>query len=157
MAAPSSPLMPSRCTPPAADAVTLAQSAHAFRQAALDGRLPPLLKGRKLGVLCDMPPQDEATIVHRAALELGAHVSLVHPGFDETSDGAAVLQTARTLGRLYDVVACLAIAPALVRQVRAVAGIPVLDDACVWANGAMALAADERRFLWQAALTACLG
>jgi len=157
MAAPSSPLTPTRCTSLPAEAVTLAQSAYAFRQAALEGRLPPLLKGRKLGVLCDMPPQAEAILVHRAALELGAHVSLVHPGFDESSDGAAMLHTARMLGRLYDVVACLAIAPALVRQLRAAAGIPVLDDACVRANDATALDADDRRFLWQAALAASLG
>jgi ornithine carbamoyltransferase len=139
-----------------AEAVALAQSADAFRQAALAGRLPPLLKGRKLGVLCDMPPQAEAIVVHRAALELGAHVSLVHPGFDEASDSLAMLHTARTLGRLYDVVACLAISPALVRQLRAGAGIPVLDDACVQAQDATALDPEDRRFLWQAALAASL-
>jgi ornithine carbamoyltransferase len=147
--------MPTRCPAIPAEAVGLAQSARALRQAARDGRLPPLLKGRKLGLLCDTPAQAEAIVVHQAALELGAHVSLVHPGFGEASD-RAMLHTARTLGRLYDIVACLAVPPALVGQLRAAAGIPVLDDACVRAMGQAELDADERRYLWQAALAASL-
>ena len=156
MAAPSSPPASTLCPSLPAESHALAQSARAFRQAALDGRLPPLLKGRKLGVLCDAPAQAEASVVHRAALELGAHVSLVHPGFDEASDGAAMLHTARTLGRLYDVVACLALSPALVRHLRAAAGIPVLDDACLEEADPSALEPDDRRFLWQAVLAASL-
>jgi ornithine carbamoyltransferase len=164
MAAPLSSATPTVSgTPPAPEACALAQRARALRQKAADGRLQPVLKGRKLGVLCGEPGRAEALLVRRAALELGAHVSLVHPGFDAGGDGAALIHTARTLGRLYDVVACLALPPGLVRQLRAAAGIPVLDDGCVAAAGAEAdsgdVAADdeERRFLWLAVLAASLG
>jgi ornithine carbamoyltransferase len=164
MVAPLSP-----ATPIASDAVSsseacaLALRARALRQAAADGRLQPVLKGRKLGVLSGESGCAEALLVRRAALELGAHVSLVRPGFDEGSDSVALIQTGRTLGRLYDVVACLALPPVLVRQLRAAAGIPVLDDECVAATGAAAPGGDapagddDRRFLWQALLAASLG
>jgi ornithine carbamoyltransferase len=164
MIAPSSSFTPPPSPSAAAEPAALALSARAFRQAALDGRVPPLLKGRKLGVLCGLPAEAEALVVHRAARELGAHVSLVAPGFDEASGTSELIHTARTLGRLYDVVACLALSPVLVRQLRAAAGIPVLDDASVAAappaspapDGAAAAGDEDRCYLWQAALVACL-
>jgi ornithine carbamoyltransferase len=149
-----------------AEACALAQRARAFRQAAADGQLPPLLQGRRLGVLYDVQAAAEAMLVHQSAVALGAHVSLVHPGFDEASDGAAMIHTARTLGRLYDVVACVALSPVLVRQLRAAAPIPVLDEACLAAVAAVTTLLgvtaphaddDERRALWQAMLAASLG
>jgi ornithine carbamoyltransferase len=146
-----------------APACALAQRARAFRQAAADGCLQPVLRGRRLGVLCDVPAHAEAMLIQQAAQEIGAHVSLVHPGFDEASDSAAMLHAARMLGRLYDVVACLSLSPALVLQVRMAAGIPVLDDTCLVAAGTMVFGtsaspddADDRRALWQAVLAASL-
>jgi ornithine carbamoyltransferase len=162
MDAPLSPVTPTACAA-APESCALALRARALRQAAADGRLQSVLKGRKLGVLCEESGRAEAQLVHRAALELGAHVSLVRPGFDAGSDGAALAHTARMLGRLYDVVACLALPPALVRQLRAAAGIPVLDDDCVEAarpageGDASAADEDDRRLVWQALLAASLG
>jgi ornithine carbamoyltransferase len=156
-------ISPSTAAASPAAAFALAQRARAFRQAAADGHLQPVLNGRRLGVLCDVPEHAEAMLIQQAALEIGAYVSLVHPGFDEASDSAAMLHAARMLGRLYDVVACLSLSPALVLQLRIAAGIPVLDDTCLVAAGTMAFGtsavpddADDRRALWQAVLAASL-
>jgi ornithine carbamoyltransferase len=144
--------------PSPAAASLAAARVRQLRTAAQAGRLHPVLKGRKLGLLCDEPAQAETLVVFRAAAELGAHVSLVRPGLDEHSDGATLAHTARTLGRLYDAVACLHLPPALVDELRAAAGIPVIDDAGVAALDTPPTAdADERRYLWQAAFAVCLG
>ncbi len=86
------------------------------------------LKGKEVGLLCDDPSQPEALVAYRAAIELGAHVSLVRPRFEELGETEAIREAARMLGRLYDGVACVAIPGAVIEQLRALAGVPVIVE-----------------------------
>ena len=114
------------------------------------------LKGKEVGLLCDDPSQPEALVAYRAAIELGAHVSLVRPRFAELGGSEAIREAARMLGRLYDGVACVAIDGAVIDELRAFAGVPVIVD--VVADLALPGAVtppetdDERCLAWQAAL-----
>jgi ornithine carbamoyltransferase len=147
--------------PCAAGAEALTASARQLRAAAFAGLPQALLKGKNVGLLCDDPSQAEALLIYRAALGLGAQVALVRPGFDQSTEAEAVEHTARTLGRLYDAIACVALPAALVGQLRAAAGIPVLDDTSACGStpsgqpagaGDLPVAVDDRLYLWQAAL-----
>jgi ornithine carbamoyltransferase len=117
-------------------------------------------------LLSEDPAQPDALSVCRAAIELGAHVSLVRPQLDGADSGKAA-DTARMLGRLYDALACVALAPQLVEQLRERAGVPVLDDASVLslqglppsqpAGGFARTTMEDHKIAWQAALLASLG
>jgi ornithine carbamoyltransferase len=136
----------------------------------LAGRAQAALKGKNLGLLCDDPSQPEALLAYRAAVELGAHVSLVRPRFEEQGDAQAMPETARMLGRLYDGVACVAIPRAVTDQLRALSGVPVIDEldivapaghptvACAACAAGIdhpdAFCATDRHVLWQLALIA---
>jgi ornithine carbamoyltransferase len=139
----------------------LAQRARQLRDAWVAGHAAPHLAGRNLGLLCEEPAQERPLAIYRAAAELGARVSLVRPRFD-AADAATTAGTGRMLGRLYDGVVCVGVAPEVVQAVRQAAGIPILDEADVAASLQAAGAdwphadADEPRFLWQAALLAGL-
>ncbi len=137
----------------------LAVRANELKAAAISGRAQPLLRGRNVGLLCDDPAQPEALLIYRAAIKLGAHVSLVRPSFD-SGDREAIAHTAHMLGKLYDSIACVALPPVLVEQLRCAAGIPVFDDASIGPSTEAAPTAsvdsvtnDDRLFLWQAILT----
>lgn len=86
------------------------------------------LAGKNLGLLCDDPSLEEALLAYRAAADLGAHVSLVRPRFTGEQELRAVPETAHMLGRLYDVIACVALPPQLVGALRRGAGVPVVSD-----------------------------
>lgn len=137
----------------------LAARAEQLRKAWAGGNPVPGLAGRDLGLLCDDPAQATALSIHGAAVELGGRVSLVRPGFDG-ADPDTIAGTGRVLGRLYDGLVCIGMAPELVQAIRQSGGIPVLDGTL--AAGAVDVeaagrphagdAGDELRFLWQAAL-----
>jgi ornithine carbamoyltransferase len=114
------------------------------------------LKGRVVGLLCDDPSRPEALVAYRAAIGLGAHVSLVRPRFEELGEPEAMREAVRMLGRLYDVVVCVAIPGAVVEQLRALAGVPVIVEpaAGLALIGAAARPATEEECClpWQAAL-----
>ena len=149
------------------------QNAHATPQAttADDGPagtpaagLSPLrLVRRNIGLLCAEPGRPEAVTVHRAAVELGAHVALLQPRFDP-EDTATMAGTGRLLDRLYDAVVCIGLAPELVQALRRHAVIPVLDESGIWRGqgdaaspaGQGGEAPDGAVVLWQAALIGCL-
>jgi ornithine carbamoyltransferase len=124
------------------------------------------LTGKNVGLLCEDPAQPDALLVCRAVIELGARVSLVRPRLEDV-DAAKTADTARMLGRLYDAVACVALAPGLVRQLRECAEIPVLDDASIRSSqpdhalpqrdDLSRSVLDDRKVLWQKALIASLG
>jgi hypothetical protein len=86
------------------------------------------LAGKNLGLLCDDPALEEALLAYRAAADLGAHVSLVRPRFTGEQELRAVPETAHMLGRLYDVIACVALPALLVEALRSGAGVPVVSD-----------------------------
>lgn len=144
---------------PAKHAGFLAARARQLANAWAGGHPTQGLAGRNLGLLCEDATQPAALAIHAAALALGARVSLVRPRFDDVGpDKTAV--TGRLLGRLYDGLVCIDMAPALVLALRQSASIPVVDGAL--ATDAIERAAadlsdaggegDRRRFLWQAAL-----
>jgi ornithine carbamoyltransferase len=116
------------------------------------------LTGREVGLLCDDPSQPEALVAYRAAIELGAHVSLVRPRFEELGESEPMREAVRMLGRLYDAVVCVAIPAAAIEQLRSLAGVPVIVEpaAGLAMVGAAAYPeAEEGRCLsWQAALLA---
>ena len=126
------------------------------------------LAGKNLGLLCDDPSLEEALLAYRAAADLGAHVSLVRPRFTGERELRAVPETAHMLGRLYDVIACVALPPELVEALRSGAGVPVVGDfdidARLLASAGVATAVDsllvastgERLAQWEKALAASL-
>ena len=124
---------------------------------------PVALRSKNLGLLCDDPALPEALLAYRAAADLGAHVSLVRPRFTGAQEVHAIPETARMLGRLYDVLACVALPQALILALRAEAGVPVVGDLDIGAaaagpcTDAMAIGADDRLRQWQRALAASLG
>lgn len=141
----------------AADPVAVHSQARALQQAALAGHAQPLLKGKKLGLLCEDPQAEDALLFRHAADGLGAHVAHIRPSLCRLGSKEEVLHTARMLGRLYDAVECQGMAPGLVRQVGLCADLPVFDhlagEAETLHDGS---ASDLRCFLLQALLLQAL-
>lgn len=143
--------------PAAADPGALRSQALVLQQAALAGQAQPLLKGKKLGLLCEDAQAADALLFRRAAEAMGAHVAHIRPSLCRLGSADEVLHTARMLGRLYDAVECQGMAPGLVRQVGLCADVPVFDhlagDAESLDDGSIA---DQRCFLLQALLLQAL-
>lgn len=106
-----------------------APSAHARQllQAAQAGGLQPLLRGKKLGLVCAAEDGEAALLFRRAAEALGAHVARLPVSLSAHSSAQEVQHTARLLGRLYDAIECQDMDSALVARVRQEAGVPVFD------------------------------
>ena len=146
-------------------ASALLAHARVLQQAARDGATQPLLKGKRLGLLCEAVDDPDAVLFHRAAAELGAQVTHVRPSLTETSTPLEVAYTARMLGRLYDAVECQGMPSALVQRMGDDAGVPVYDGIAARSHPTARLAeqldagspaADNRRFLLQALLLSTL-
>ncbi len=105
------------------------ENVRALQRAAEAGELRALLRGRKLGLLCEAEAagDDEAVMFCSAAAELGAHVANIRPSLTEMSPPQEVRRTSRMLGLLYDAVECQGMSPALVHQMGVDAGVPVFD------------------------------
>ena len=140
-------------------------NARALQLAAEAGELRALLRGRKLGLLCEADCEadcdGDAALFRRAAVELGAHVAHIRPSLTELSTAQEVQHTARMLGRLYDAVECQGMTPDLVHQVGIDAGVPVYDGVASQKHPTAKLAdlldgdaskLDKRRFVLQAVL-----
>jgi ornithine carbamoyltransferase len=141
----------------------LVERARVLRSAAESGSTQPWLRGKRYGLLCGTEELagDAAALLDRAAVELGAQVAHIRPHLTEHSAAREVQQTARMLGRLYDAVICEGIAPAVVQQLGAEAGVPVFDH--IWSPshpiaqaaemlGSVPSPEDNRRFVLQAFL-----
>ena len=151
---------------PRYDPAAVLASARALQHAATVGTTRPLLRGKKLGLLCDADGSDDAVLFRRAAVELGAHVAHIRPSLSTASAPDEIRYTARMLGRLYDAVECEGLAPALVARLSADAGVPVYDGLADAAHptaqlaallGDATAAADNRRFVLQAVLLTTIG
>ena len=144
------------------DLASVLVSARRLQRAAADaGDVLPLLRGKKLGLLCEDDTTADAELFRRSAVELGAHVAHIRPSLSDLTTALEVRHTANMLGRLYDAVECQDLSPALVREVRKEAGIPVYDGVGLQHHATATLtelldssssAADRRRFVLQAAL-----
>ena len=102
----------------------------------------PLL-GKNLALLC-RPQGAGSSALQRAAAELGARVAQVNLG-DPLPTATALHSIAQLLGRLYDAIDCGTMAPALVQQIDAHAGVPVYPGLDSDAQPARALAMLARR------------
>jgi ornithine carbamoyltransferase len=149
---------------PANVAVLLA-NARSLQHAAQAGNTPPLLRGKKLGLLCDADKDADAVLFRSAAVALGAHVAHIKPSLSERSTPQEVEDTARILGRLYDAIECQGMAAALVAQVGDGAGVPVYDGIASAAHPTARLVdqldapgalEDKRRYVLQAVLLSTL-
>ncbi|MBT9459794.1 MAG: ornithine carbamoyltransferase [Burkholderiaceae bacterium] len=106
---------------------TLQAHARQLLLAAQDGGLQPLLRGKKLGLLCAREDSEYAQLFRRAAEALGGHVARLPVSLSATSSTQDVQHTARLLGRLYDAIECQDMDSALVARVREAADVPVFD------------------------------
>ena len=110
--------MPFSFTAPVAQAlVARAQALHASPAA------DTLLRGRHIAVMCDDPACPSALALEQAATALGARVSHI-PHQTLSADNAAAL---RLLGRLYDAVDAVHLAPDEARRLQQAIGVPVLN------------------------------
>lgn len=92
------------------------------------GRNSMPLRGRNIGMLCDDPQRPECFMLERAACELGARVALVRPGLHDAQAREVGERTAKVLGRLYDALICVDVAPWLVQVLHDDAGIPASSN-----------------------------
>jgi len=150
---------PVAMSPP--DHQPLLTSARELLRAAQAGALQPLLRGKKLGLVCEAEENPAALLFRRAAEALGAHVARLPVSLSVQSSAQEVQHTARMLGRLYDAIECQDMDGALVTRVRQEAGVPVFEalagathPSASWADGIEhpGSAADKRICLLQALL-----
>jgi ornithine carbamoyltransferase len=155
---------PPRPTEPAAapwpeDGRALVEQAGALRRAFADGLPVPLLRGRKLGLLCPDANTPAARLFSEAASALGAQVA--HIKADSYAGGGDVdlAHIAHLLSRLYDAVECQGLAPGVAQQLAALAGNVVCDglaadggiiDQLVRQMGGPTERPDDRRYVLQA-------
>ena len=143
---------------PPQDAAALLAHARALSLATQTGQPQPSLRGKNVGLLCESDNDGDAALLGQSAADLGAKVAQIRPSLSELSTPQEVEYTARMLGRLYDIVICQGMAPALVQQMRRYAGVPVFDGVAQWTlssasgNGADLAQEPARRALLQAAL-----
>jgi ornithine carbamoyltransferase len=141
---------------PRQTSAVLAQ-ARALQRAARAGTTQPLLKGKKLGLLCGAADDSDALPFRQAAQELGAYVAHIRPSLSDDSTTQEVAHITRMPGRLYDAVECQGITPALVSRMGRDAGVPVFGGIATAAHATARLAeplegvpVDNRRFILQA-------
>ena len=157
---------PNRQAPPGVDDTqALLDQVRSLREAARAGGLQPLLRGKRIGLLCEDAQSAQARLFRRAAVELGADVAHIRLGMDALADARLLEPTARVLGRLYDALECQGIAPEMVETIRRQVDVPVYDGLASEAHAHARLAEqlagdvpaeDARRYLLQAALLASL-
>jgi ornithine carbamoyltransferase len=111
------------------DLAMLLHCARMLQRAAQLGETRPLLRGRKLACLRDNDALDstEASLVRRAAVELGAQVAQLRPRPWQHSELSEIQQAAGVLGRLYDAIDCQGMPADAVERLRVHAGVPVYD------------------------------
>lgn len=174
--APFSPMASSAAPPPltpdavpARDGAALLHLARTLRAMKRSGTVPPLLDRRYLGLLSPEHRSPWQGAVAEAARGLGARVTWVPPMALLAADSLQARDTARLLGRLYDLLDCEGLPPALVQCLRRDSGVPVyegmgrpdhplarllpsLERETVQADGAPAGDADGHLLLLQALL-----
>ena len=109
------------------DEAMLLDCARSLMRATQAGSARSMLRGKKLGLLCEAEADPEASLFQRAAVELGAHVAHLRPSLTVLTSADEIRYTARMLGRLYDAVNCEGLPMSLVLQVSEGAGIPVFS------------------------------
>jgi ornithine carbamoyltransferase len=142
------------------DMSSVLDNARRLQKAADAGDIPPLLRGKRLGLLCEDDDVSSARLFRGAAVALGAHVAHLRPSLSGLVTPQDLQHTAHMLGRLYDAVECQGLNAAVVAQLRGACTIPVYDGIASSDHPTAALAGslgcgatpDHRRFVLQAAL-----
>ena len=106
----------------------LAAAISSLKAGALAGTGPAPLRGRNIGVLCEDPQRPEVFMLERTASALGARVALVQPGLDGIEARRIGERAGKVLGKLYDALICVDVAPWLVQVLRDASGIPASAD-----------------------------
>lgn len=109
------------------DLTAVLTNARALQGAAQAGVAQALLRGRNLGLLCELYSGDDSVLFRRAAVELGAQVAHIRTSLSTLSTTQEVRHIACMLGRLYEAVECQGMDSALVMRIERDAGIPVYD------------------------------
>lgn len=139
----------------------LVNCARSLKQASRSGTSQPLLRGKKIGLLCGAPDSAEARLFYGAATRLGAHVSQIRPGEPHWSQPEEVQHTGEVLGRLYDAIECQGLAHDVVVQLERASGVPVYEGLATTSHPTRALAEqlgdgaatdEDRCFVLQAVL-----
>ena len=86
------------------------------------------LRGKNVALLCEALDEPGAQLFHRAASSLGAQVAHLRPSRAVFDTPEQVEHTARTLGRLYDLVECIGVPTEVIRRIGGLADIPVLES-----------------------------
>lgn len=163
----SLPTGPAASAPlPAHDTLVLLASARALQRSGDAGQARPLLRGKNVGLLCEADAEPDARLFRDAAQALGAQVAHIRPSLSRLDTPQELQHTARLLGRLYDAVECQGLAPDIVQQIGAAAGVPVYDGLATAGHPTAGLAAqidgdaapaDKRRLVLQAVLLQAIG
>ncbi|AGU53022.1 putative ornithine carbamoyltransferase [Variovorax paradoxus B4] len=113
----------------AGDLSAVHELACRLKAASLAGRAGDRpLAGKNIALLRMQPGDAEMSVLHRAALDLGARVAHVRLGPPIDPGGTQFRHLSQMLGRLYDAIDCSSLTPAEVRQIEQHAGVPVYDD-----------------------------
>lgn len=101
--------------------------ARELQLAAHSGAPQRLLAGKNVGLICEAADHADAALFQRAAMALGAQVAQLRTRLSKLSTPDEVRHTARVLGRLYDAVDCMGMAPEMVILISTEAGVPVFE------------------------------
>lgn len=135
--------------------------ARALKQASRAGSPMTPLKGKYFGLVSEHPDSPESLLFIAAATGLGAQVAQIRPSVARLGVDDDIEHAALWMGRLYDAIECQGLSDAIVKRMRAAAGVPVFDGMacdnqctadCASQLDALPGDADGRRYLVQAAL-----
>jgi ornithine carbamoyltransferase len=146
--------------PPADAFDALEATASSLRTDARAGASPTPLRGRNIGVVCEDPLRPEVYLLERTASRLGARVALLRPGLEDGDARHESERTGRVLGRLYDALVCVDVAPSRVQALREASGIPAAADLAgrwVALHARCPGAQEDDRYLLQALLIEACG
>ncbi len=119
------------------DVQSLLAGAKAF---AAVGEAGHAFRYRHVAVLCELPSSESADAVVAAASALGATVVRLRPSTLRLATGQALRDTARMLGRLYNVIECDGLGTPIVAELSRCAGVPVLGEVALAAHPVRMLA-----------------
>ncbi|MDE2276835.1 MAG: hypothetical protein KGK09_11110 [Burkholderiales bacterium] len=88
----------------------------------------PALEGRHVVVVSEAPASTSAAALAAAAAALGAAVVRLRPDALQLEDRQRLRETARLLGRLYQLIGCDGLRPSAMAGLCRWAGVPVLGD-----------------------------
>jgi ornithine carbamoyltransferase len=112
----------------AAGILDIFAAARRLRAQSYAGVVDRPLVGRNLALLRTSPSsKGVVSVLHRAALDLGARVAELRFGDLATPPPGELRALSRMLGRMYDAIDCGTLAPTLVRQIERDAGVPVYE------------------------------